>query len=212
MNITYTNDQIVQSMDQVISDEIQAVRTASALLPKQNCVEAIKLIVDCSGKVVFTGVGKSGHIAEKLAATFASVGIPSFFMHATEAVHGDLGMVTSEDLVIAISNSGKTTEVLKILPVLHAKKIKMVSITGDDSSPLAQAANISLKVHVNSEADDFNLAPTSSSTAVLVVGDALALTASRLLGFDEQGFGLNHPGGALGKKLIAKGVLKEAQS
>ena len=125
MNITYTNDQIVQSMDQVISDEIQAVRTASALLPKQNCVEAIKLIVDCSGKVVFTGVGKSGHIAEKLAATFASVGIPSFFMHATEAVHGDLGMVTSEDLVIAISNSGKTTEVLKILPVLHAKKIKM---------------------------------------------------------------------------------------
>ncbi|PLS31282.1 isomerase [Bifidobacterium margollesii] len=199
---------VMQSIRQVIDSEIDAVRQVAGEID-DSFVRAVEMIVGCKGKVIFTGVGKSGHIGEKLAATFASVGISSFFMHSTEAVHGDLGMVTADDLVIAISNSGETAETLRVIPVLKVKKTPMISMTGNNESTLAKAADVALEIHVDREADDFNLAPTNSTTAVLVVGDSLGLTASRIIGFDDYGFGLNHPGGALGRRLVEQGVLKE---
>ncbi|NMN01803.1 KpsF/GutQ family sugar-phosphate isomerase [Bifidobacterium panos] len=199
---------VMQYLHQIIDSELEAVGQVAEHID-HSFAEAARLIAQCQGKVIFTGVGKSGHIGEKLAATFASVGISSFFMHATEAVHGDLGMVTERDVVIAISNSGETAETLRVLPVLKVKRATLIAITGNNDSTLAQAADVALQVHVQREADDFNLAPTNSTTAVLVVGDALGLTASKLIGFDDYGFGLNHPGGALGKRLVEQGVLKE---
>ncbi|MFT8593169.1 MAG: SIS domain-containing protein [Bifidobacterium sp.] len=199
---------VTELVNDVFDKEIDALRSIQHDV-NSSYQDAIDLLLACKGKVVFTGVGKSGHIGEKLAATFASVGIPSFFMHSTEAVHGDLGMVSESDVVIAISNSGETQEVLRVLPSLKAKKVKIVSMTGNNDSSLARAADVSLVIHVDSEADKFNLAPSCSSTGVLVAGDAIGLTLSRLIGFTEEGFGLNHPGGALGKKLVAQGILKE---
>ena len=161
-----------------------------------------------TGRLVFMGVGKTGHIGVKLAATFASLGTPAIFVHATEAMHGDMGMITSEDLVILISNSGETKETLAPLPSLKRIGAATVAFTGQDDSHLAQACESVLTIPVTHEADDLGLAPTSSSTAALMVGDALACTISRLNGFTASDFALYHPGGALGQKLLKQGSLE----
>lgn len=169
--------------------------------------KVVESILSCKGKVIFLGVGKSGHIAKKLAATFASTGTPSFFVHATEALHGDLGMMEKNDLVIAISNSGETKEVLAPLKSIKYIGCKIISITGNRNSTLARESNLTLEVKVEQEADPLGLAPTSSSTAALIVGDAIAITVSQEKGFSRQQFGVFHPGGSLGKKLIDEGVI-----
>lgn len=170
--------------------------------------QAVEKILNCKGKVIFLGVGKSGHIGRKLAATFASTGTPAFFVHATEAVHGDLGMIEKGDIVIAISNSGETKEVLNTLPSIEMIGATLLSMTGNKNSTLAKKSDISIEVRIDGEADQHNLAPTSSSTATLVVGDALAVTLSRMKGFKKEDFGLYHPGGSLGKQLLEGGFIE----
>ncbi|MGA8941832.1 MAG: SIS domain-containing protein [Thermoactinomyces sp.] len=172
-------------------------------------VQAVEKILNCKGKVVFLGVGKSGHIGKKLAATFASTGTPAFFVHATEAVHGDLGMIEKDDIVIAISNSGETKELLNTLPSIEIIGATLISMTGNKNSTLAKKSEIAIEVHIDREADQHNLAPTSSSTAALVVGDALAVTVSRIKGFEKKEFGLYHPGGSLGKQLLENGFIEK---
>ncbi|WP_270335144.1 KpsF/GutQ family sugar-phosphate isomerase [Ligilactobacillus acidipiscis] len=164
----------------------------------------INILLNAKGRVIFMGVGKSGHVGQKLAATFASTGTPSFFVHATEAMHGDLGMITKSDLVIDISNSGETKEALAPLEAIHKIGASVIALTGNKNSSLAKQSDYLLLVHIDKEADRFNLAPTTSSTAVLAFGDGLALAISELKGFTEDNFGLYHPGGALGARLFSK--------
>lgn len=166
--------------------------------------EILDEIAGCSGKLVITGMGKSGHIAKKLAATFSSLGIPSFCLHPAEAMHGDLGMLDSKDLVIAISYSGESDEIVKILPNVKLLGAKLIAITGNANSSLAQAADIVQVLPEFDEACNLGLAPTSSTTATLVYGDALAVVASTDRGFDSIDFGKRHPAGSLGKRLILK--------
>lgn len=166
--------------------------------------KVINILLNIKGRIIFMGVGKSGHIGQKLAATFASTGTPSFFVHATEAMHGDLGMITKNDLVIDISNSGETKEAIAPLEAIHKIGASVVALTGNKHSTLANQSDYLLLVHVDKEADRFNLAPTTSSTAVLAFGDGLALAISELKGFTENNFGLYHPGGALGARLFSK--------
>ena len=171
-------------------------------------LEAVKLIREAKGKVVVTGVGKSGHIGEKIAASMSSTGTPSFFMHSTEGVHGDLGMITKDDVVIMISNSGETKEVLNLLPSLKKMGVKRISITRSHESTLAKNSDVSLAYKYSKEADHLGLAPTVSSTLTLAVGDALCVTLSKLKDFSKDNFHLYHPGGALGKMLEDKGERK----
>lgn len=161
-------------------------------------------VVCCKGKVVITGMGKPGHIAKKLAATFSSLGTPSFFLHPAEAMHGDLGMISSNDLVIAISYSGESDEIIKILPNIKLIGAKLVAITGNFTSTLAKASEIVQVLPTFDEACHLGLAPTSSTTSVLCYGDALAVTASKYYGFKKEDFGKFHPAGSLGKKIILK--------
>ena len=166
--------------------------------------EACKLMLNCKGRVVVTGMGKSGHIGAKIAATLASTGSPSFFVHPGEASHGDLGMFTPDDVVIALSNSGSSAEVVAILPLLKRKGVELIAITARDSSPLAQAADVVLHIPIEREACPLNLAPTSSTTAQLVIGDALATALLEARGFSAEDFAFSHPGGALGRRLLLK--------
>ncbi len=163
---------------------------------------AVKAVMECKGKVIITGVGKSGHVGKKIAASLACLGTPSFFMHADEALHGDVGMVDKNDVVILISNGGKTDEVLKMIPSLNLLGAKKISITNSNSSPLAKQCDISLCVKVDREIDHLNLAPTASALAVLAVGDAIAVTVAELKNFDRKSFAIRHPMGALGQQLI----------
>ncbi|MQS75153.1 KpsF/GutQ family sugar-phosphate isomerase [Companilactobacillus halodurans] len=160
-------------------------------------------LLNIKGKLIFMGVGKSGLIGRKLAATFSSTGTPSFFVHATESVHGDLGMIEENDTVILISNSGETKEIIAPIKSLNTIGSKTIAFTGNPESTLAKLCDLTLTIHVNKEADKLNLAPTNSSTAVLVVGDAIACTLSELKGFSKDDFATFHPGGALGKKLLS---------
>ncbi|MGM8212292.1 KpsF/GutQ family sugar-phosphate isomerase [Virgibacillus sp. W0430] len=162
---------------------------------------AVQLIEGSSGKVVITGVGKSGHIGKKIAATLASTGTPAFFVHSTEGVHGDLGMIEPNDIVILISNSGETAEVLSLLPSLKTIGARCISITKDSTSTLATASEVALTYAYNKEADHLGLAPTTSSTLTLVIGDALACALSKNKGFQKEDFHVYHPGGSLGKQL-----------
>ncbi|BES70737.1 arabinose-5-phosphate isomerase KdsD [Marinobacter nanhaiticus D15-8W] len=166
--------------------------------------KACEVIMSCSGRVVVTGMGKSGHIGKKIAATLASTGTPSFFVHPGEASHGDLGMITGQDVVLAISNSGKTSEVLTILPLLKRMGAPLISMTGDAESVLAQEAVVNLDVSVPREACPLNLAPTSSTTATLVMGDALAVALLEARGFSAEDFAFSHPGGSLGRRLLLR--------
>ncbi|MGO4937618.1 KpsF/GutQ family sugar-phosphate isomerase [Fundicoccus sp. Sow4_H7] len=191
---------IQDTLKQVIENESQSLNSLTKVID-ESFEEAIKLLGACQGKVIVTGVGKSGHIGEKMAATFASTGTPSFFMHSTEGLHGDLGMVTAEDVVILISNSGETTEVLGLLPTVKQIGAKTISITSNNQSTLAKNVDISLAYTYTQEADHLQLAPTTSSTTVLVIGDALAVTLSMMKEFKPENFHLYHPGGSLGKQL-----------
>ncbi len=175
-----------------------------ALNLDENFTKSIELILNSKGRCVITGMGKSGHIGAKIAATLASTGTPSFFMHPGEALHGDLGMLTSEDVVIAISNSGETEEILKIIPAIKRRQIPLIVMTGNKKSTLAKQANIFLNIAVKREACPLQLAPMSSTTATLVMGDALAAALMKARNFKPDDFALFHPGGSLGRKLLTK--------
>lgn len=166
--------------------------------------QACQLMLGCKGRVVVTGMGKSGHIGNKIAATLASTGTPAFFVHPGEASHGDLGMITGQDVVIAISNSGETAEILTIVPLIKRMHARLISITANGQSSLAQLADVSLEIGKSEEACPLGLAPTSSTTATLVLGDALAVALLDARGFTAEDFALSHPGGSLGRKLLLR--------
>ncbi|MCV3480627.1 KpsF/GutQ family sugar-phosphate isomerase [Campylobacter lari] len=166
--------------------------------------KAIELILSIKGRCVVSGMGKSGHIGAKIAATLASTGTPSFFMHPGEALHGDLGMLTSEDVLLAISNSGETEEVLKLIPVIKKRKIPLIVMAGNQNSTLAKQADIFINIAVKKEACPLQLAPTSSTTATLAMGDAIAVALMRARNFRPDDFALFHPGGSLGRKLLTR--------
>ncbi len=163
---------------------------------------ALDLLLKCSGRVVVSGMGKSGHIARKISATLASTGTPALFLHPAEAAHGDLGMITPQDVLIAISNSGETAELVSIIPVVKRMGAKLIAMTGNSSSSLAQLADVHLDVSVTQEACPLNLAPTASTTVTLALGDALAVAALDARGFRADDFARSHPGGALGRRLL----------
>ena len=185
----------------VLAIEADAVSALASRLDER-FLDAIGLILACRGRVVVSGVGKSGHIARKIASTMASTGTPAFFLHAAEAGHGDLGMITSDDVVLALSNSGQTDELLTIIPLIKRQGAKLIAVTGNADSALAREADVHLDARVAQEACPLNLAPTASTTAALALGDALAVALLDARGFNEQDFARAHPGGALGRKLL----------
>lgn len=166
--------------------------------------KACELLLACKGRIVVTGMGKSGHIGNKIASTLSSTGSPSFFMHPGEASHGDLGMITSQDVVIAISNSGNTQELVTLLPLIKRMGIPLITLTGNPDSTLAASSDVNLDVSIQQEACPLGLAPTTSTTVALVMGDALAIALLQARGFSEEDFALSHPGGSLGKKLLLR--------
>lgn len=183
--------------------EIEALKN---LVPRIDASfsKACEIILSSEGKVVVIGMGKSGHIAKKIAATLASTGTSAFYVHPGEASHGDLGMIAEKDVVIAISNSGETGEVTSLLPLLKRKNIPIIAMTGKPESTLSQAGDVNLNIAVDKEACSLNLAPTSSTTATLAMGDALAVALLDARGFTEADFAYSHPGGSLGKKLLLR--------
>jgi arabinose-5-phosphate isomerase len=187
----------------VIRIEQQAL---NAMLDKidHHFAKACELMLSCEGRVVVIGMGKSGHIGNKIAATLASTGTPAFFVHPGEASHGDLGMITGKDVVVALSNSGETSEVTSLLPVIKRLAVPLISLTGKPSSTLAKFADVNLDTGVEKEACPMNLAPTASTTTALVMGDALAVALLEAKGFSENDFALSHPGGSLGRKLLLR--------
>lgn len=185
----------------VLRIEAQAVLDLAARVG-EDFARAVELILKRHGRVIVTGVGKSGHIGRKLAATLASTGTPAYFVHAAEAAHGDLGMITPEDVVIALSNSGTSAELLTIVPMVKRQGARLVSITGNPDSPLAREADVHLDAMVAEEACPLNLAPTASTTAALALGDALAVALLDARGFAAEDFARSHPGGALGRRLL----------
>lgn len=191
----------ISTIKSVIENEAAALIQLSENIG-ENYEEAIELLLSCTGKVIISGVGKSGHVGKKIAASLASTGTPSFFVHATEGVHGDLGMIQKEDIVIMISNSGETAEVLSLLPTLNKIGVKKIVITSRIESTLAKVCDVSLSYKYLNEADHLGVAPTTSSTITLVIGDALAATLSFIKGFKKEDFHLYHPGGSLGQQLL----------
>jgi arabinose-5-phosphate isomerase len=187
----------------VFQDEITSLQEAAALIDAQ-FTEAVNAILQCKGKLIITGAGKSGLIGKKISATLASTGTSSFYMHPTEAFHGDLGMIGHDDLIILISYSGETDEVIKLLPFFKWNKNVTVSITGNPASTIATNSDYHLNVHITHEACPLKLAPTSSSTATLVMGDALAVALMEARQFQPEDFARFHPGGSLGRKLLVK--------
>lgn len=185
----------------VIQVEMQAIAALADQI-NDDFVLACKLMFNCKGRVVVTGMGKSGHIAGKIAATLASTGTPAFFVHSGEASHGDLGMITRQDVVLALSNSGETEEVLTILPIIKRLGVPLIAMTGNPVSTLAKFATTHINVAVEQEACPLGLAPTSSTTAALVMGDALAVSLLEARGFTRDDFALSHPGGSLGRRLL----------
>ncbi len=185
----------------VLENEADSVRTLSARL-NEGFVQACEFLLQCTGRVVVTGMGKSGHIGNKIAATSASTGTPSFFVHPGEASHGDLGMITDQDVVIALSNSGETDELLTILPIIKRLGVPLIAMTGRPQSTLATNANVHLDISVKEEACPLGLAPTSSTTATLAMGDALAVAVLESRGFTAEDFARSHPAGALGRRLL----------
>lgn len=193
----------IESAQRTIRMEADAVQQQAKHL-NDSFITACELILNCQGRVVVTGMGKSGHIGNKIAATLASTGTPSFFVHPGEASHGDLGMITRGDVVIALSNSGETSEVTTLLPLLKRLAIPLISITGSTTSTLAKFSNAHLFIDIEQEACPLDLAPTSSTTAALVIGDALAIALLEARGFSPEDFAFSHPGGSLGRKLLLK--------
>lgn len=196
-------NKILDTARETLSNEGNAILRQIELI-NGNFVKAVELIVASKGKVVVTGMGKSGIIGRKISATLASTGTPSFFLHPAEAFHGDLGMVTPDDLVFALSNSGETDEVLKILPFFKENGNKIISLCGNPASTMALNSDIHLELKIDSEACPLNLAPTTSTTVMLALGDAIAIAAMQMKNFKEENYARFHPGGALGRKLLAK--------
>lgn len=196
-------ESFIASAQRTLDIEISAVETLKSRIDDK-FASACQLMLECSGRIVVTGMGKSGHIGNKIAATLASTGSPAFFVHPGEASHGDLGMITSNDVVLALSNSGTTAEVLTIVPLIKRMGAKLISMTGNPDSPLAQAAEVHLDISVEREACPHDLAPTASTTVTLVMGDALAVSILEARGFTPEDFAFSHPGGALGRKLLLK--------
>lgn len=187
----------------VIETEAQAVFELTQRI-NEHFEAACELLLACKGRIVVTGMGKSGHIGKKIAATFSSTGSPAFFMHPGEASHGDMGMITRQDTVLAISNSGNTPEIVTLLPLLKRLDIPVIALTGNPQSTLAKVANINIDISIRQEACPLGLAPTTSTTVSLVMGDALAIALLQARGFSAEDFALSHPGGALGKRLLLK--------
>lgn len=196
-------ESIIKKAQAVIATEIESVEVMSSKL-NQQFVKAVDIILSTEGRVVVVGMGKSGIIGQKLAATMASTGTPSFFVHPGEAFHGDLGMIKPIDVALLISNSGETEEVIRLLPFLEYQGNKVVAMTGNVNSTLGKHADVILDIGVEKEACDNNLAPTSSTTCTLVMGDALAIVLSKLKNFQPEDFARFHPGGSLGRRLLTK--------
>jgi arabinose-5-phosphate isomerase len=195
---------------QVLEVEADAIRRLLDAID-EDFDRAVEMMVACSGRVVWTGMGKSGIICHKLAATMRSTGTPALRLHPADAIHGDLGMVTSDDLVVAISHSGTTEEILRLVEFLKRQGVPLIALTSRPDSPLAMAADLHLDLRVRREACPLNLAPTASTTASLALGDALAMAVSVRKGFKEEDFALLHPGGKLGKKFLKVCDLMHAQ-
>jgi len=203
MPLELTSDELLALAREVLQIESRAVESLCSRLD-QDFVAACQLCLDTPGRVVVTGMGKSGHIGNKIAATFASTGTPSFFVHPAEASHGDLGMITTNDVLLAVSYSGETDEIVTILPLIKRMGARLLSITGNRQSTLASAADVHLDVSVTEEACPLNLAPTASTTATLAMGDALAVALLKLRGFTAEDFAMSHPSGSLGKRLLLR--------
>ncbi len=197
------NKDLIALAGRVLEIESHAVMQLKSRLD-ESFIRACQLCLETEGRVVVTGMGKSGHIGGKIAATLASTGTPSFFMHPAEASHGDLGMITAHDLLLAVSYSGETDEVVTILPLIKRMGAKLITLTGNAKSTLAQAADVHLDVSVSEEACPLNLAPTASTTATLAMGDALAVALLESRGFTAEDFALSHPSGSLGKRLLLR--------
>lgn len=198
-----TDTSYIASARRTVQLEAEAVQRLEARIDN-HFARACDLILSCRGRTIVTGMGKSGHIGRKIAATLASTGSPAFFVHPGEASHGDLGMITSEDVVIAISSSGTSAEIVTLLPLIKRLGVPLISMTGNPTSPIARFADALIDISVDKEACPLNLAPTTSTTVTLVMGDALAIALLEARGFTAEEFALSHPGGALGRKLLLR--------
>ena len=198
-----SNNSFSETALRTISLELDAVAALKSRI-NQDFEQACSLILNCSGRAIVMGIGKSGHIAKKIAATLASTGTPAYFVHPAEASHGDIGMITANDVVLALSNSGTTEEILVILAVLKRKGVPLISMCGNAMSPLAESADVNLDASVSQEACPLGLAPTTSTTVALVLGDALAMALLEARGFTAEDFAFSHPGGNLGRRLLLK--------
>jgi len=187
--------------NRVLDIESEAIKDLKDTLNK-SFIEACEACANCKGKIIVMGLGKSGHIADKIAATFASTGTPAFFIHPSEAIHGDLGMIDKEDVVLILSNSGETEEIVSLIPILKKMGITIIALTGNKESKLSNEARINLNVEIKEEACPMNLAPTASTTAALAMGDAIAVALLEKKGFTKEDFAKSHPGGLLGKRLL----------
>jgi arabinose-5-phosphate isomerase len=201
MNLEFTDEALVDLGRQALAVEIEGLR---AQLPRlgSEFARACRICLSCHGRIVVTGMGKSGHVAGKIAATLASTGTPAFFMHPGEASHGDVGMITREDAVLVLSNSGETDEILTIVPVIVRLGVPLIAFTGNSNSAIARVATVHLDIGVPAEACPLNLTPTASTTAALAVGDALAVALLKARGFTEDDFARSHPSGSLGRRLL----------
>ena len=193
--------QIINIAKQVIDDEVEALVGLKNYIDK-NFEEIIDVIFECKGRIIFTGIGKSGHISKKISATLSSTGTSSFFIHSTEAFHGDLGMIQSDDIVVAISYSGETEDLLKTIPIIKKLGCSVIGVSGNDESTLSKISDYHQLIKVEKEACPLDLAPTSSATATLVWGDALAISLMNKKDFKPEDFAQSHPGGTLGKRLL----------
>jgi len=202
---TQQNQRAIELAQETLQIEGDAILNLKKNLANKNAEQfahAIELLLGCKGRIVVSGIGKSGHIGKKVAATFASTGSPAFFVHPAEASHGDLGMVTQHDVFVAFSNSGETSELTAIVPIIKRTGAKLIALTGNPSSSLAELADAHINVAVEKEACPLNLAPTASTTAALAMGDALAVALLDAQGFRPEDFARSHPGGSLGRKLL----------
>ena len=198
-------DRMLKLADETLAIESHALESLRKRFIEEDAghfIQSVTLLLNCKGRVVVSGMGKSGHIGRKIAATLASTGTPAMFVHPGEAAHGDLGMITHDDVFIALSYSGEASELMSIAPIIKRMGTKLIAMTGRPDSSLAQLADVHLNVHVEKEACPLNLAPTASTTTTLALGDALAVAVLDARGFREDDFARSHPGGALGRKLL----------
>ena len=196
-------EKICELAKAVIKIEIEAIQALDQRIDHL-FTRACQYLLDCKGRIIVLGIGKSGHIARKIAATFASTGSPAFFVHPGEAKHGDMGMIMQNDVILTLSNSGETEEIVTLLPFIKRLDIPLITLTGNPESTLAKAASVNIDVSVHKEACPLGLAPTSSTTAALVMGDALAISLLHNRGFTAEDFAMSHPGGSLGRRLLLK--------